>query len=169
MGLDIVKRKEYLKANKEIIAKKKKVYYETNKKNLMIHQKEWINKNRDKIREYQKNKMSNDILYKLKVNVKNLIGQSIREKKFKKLSRTEQILGCSYHEFKQHLESQFLPWMTWDNRGKYNGELDYGWDLDHIKPLSSATTEIELLNLNHYTNLHPLCSYTNRYIKRNKD
>ena len=29
-------------------------------------------------------------------------------------------------------------------------------------------TEEELYTLNHYTNMRPLCSYTNRYIKRNK-
>lgn len=39
---------------------------------------------------------------------------------------TEQILGCLYDEFKQHLEKQFEPWMTWNNRGLYNGTLEYG-------------------------------------------
>lgn len=58
--------------------------------------------------------------------------------------------------------------MTWENRGLYNGELDYGWDLDHITPISSAKTENEIIRLNHYTNFQPLCSYTNRYIKCNK-
>jgi hypothetical protein len=57
--------------------------------------------------------------------------------------------------------------MTWDNYGKYNGELNYGWEIDHIIPIASATTIDEVLKLNHYTNLQPLCSYTNRYIKRN--
>ena len=36
---------------------------------------------------------------------------------------------------------------------------------DHIIPLSSDKTEEELVRLNHYTNLQPLCSYVNRYIK----
>ena len=52
--------------------------------------------------------------------------------------------------------------MTWDNYDLYNGTERYGWDIDHIITTSSATTEIELLNLNHYTNLQPLCSYNNR-------
>ena len=58
--------------------------------------------------------------------------------------------------------------MNWDNYGNYNGTLDFGWDVDHIIPISSAKTEEELYTLNHYTNMRPLCSYTNRYIKRNK-
>jgi len=56
--------------------------------------------------------------------------------------------------------------MNWNNRGLYNGELNYGWDIDHIIPLSSAENEEDLYKLSHYTNLQPLCSYTNRYIKR---
>lgn len=56
--------------------------------------------------------------------------------------------------------------MTWENYGKYNGELEYGWDIDHIIPLSSAKNEDDLLRLNHYTNLQPLCSKVNRDIKR---
>lgn len=55
-----------------------------------------------------------------------------------------------------------------ENISKYNGELNYGWDIDHIIPISSATSQQEILKLNHYTNLQPLCSYTNRYIKKDK-
>ena len=58
--------------------------------------------------------------------------------------------------------------MTWENRGLYNGELDYGWDIDHIVPICSAKTEEDVIKLNHYTNLQPLCSYTNRVIKGDK-
>ena len=58
--------------------------------------------------------------------------------------------------------------MNWNNRGLYNGELNYGWDIDHIIPVSYAKNEEELLLLNHYTNLQPLCSKINRDIKRNK-
>ena len=60
----------------------------------------------------------------------------------------------------------FEEWMNWENKGLYNGELKYGWDIDHRIPISSATSEEEMIKLNHYTNLQPLCSYTNRYIKR---
>jgi hypothetical protein len=76
--------------------------------------------------------------------------------------------GCSYEEFKIYLESKFEQWMTWENRGLYNGELNYGWDIDHIIPVSMANIEEELIKLNHYTNLQPLCSKVNRDIKKDK-
>ena len=83
---------------------------------------------------------------------------------YSKKSRTHEILGCSYEELKIYLESKFESWMTWDNKGLYNGELNYGWDIDHIIPMSSANTEDEIYKLNHYTNLQPLCSKINRDI-----
>ena len=56
--------------------------------------------------------------------------------------------------------------MTFGIRGLYNGELNYGWDIDHIIPTHIAKTEEELIGLNHYTNLQPLCSHINRNIKK---
>ncbi len=67
----------------------------------------------------------------------------------------------------KYIESKFEPWMTFENRGLYNGEFGYGWDIDHIVPISTANTEDDIIRLNHYTNLQPLCSKINRDIKRN--
>jgi hypothetical protein len=70
-------------------------------------------------------------------------------------------LGCSYDEFKVHIEKQFLEGMTWANHGK--------WHLDHIIPVSYGLNESEVIALNHYTNFQPLwatdnMSKGNRYI-----
>ena len=58
--------------------------------------------------------------------------------------------------------------MDWNNYGKYNGDFDYGWDLDHIIPISTATTEEDVYNLFKFTNYQPLCSKINRDIKGDK-
>ena len=55
-----------------------------------------------------------------------------------------------------------------DKIKKYNGKLNHGWDIDHIIPISSAESEDDIIKLNHYTNLQPLCSYINRVVKRDK-
>jgi len=49
-----------------------------------------------------------------------------------------------------------------------SGELSYGWDLDHIIPISSAKNEEDVLNLSRFSNFQPLCSKINRDIKRNQ-
>jgi hypothetical protein len=93
---------------------------------------------------------------------------SIKRNGYSKKTKTYEILGCSYEDFKTHIELQFQTWMNWNNYGLCNNEFNYGWDIDHIVPLASAKTEEELLKLNHYTNLQPLCSHTNRNIKKDK-
>jgi hypothetical protein len=96
-----------------------------------------------------------------------LIWKSITRNGYSKRSKTYQILGCTFEEFKIHLEKQFEPWMNWDNYGLYNGELNYGWDIDHVIPHSFGKTEEDIAELNHHGNLQPLCSKINRDIKRN--
>jgi tRNA U34 5-carboxymethylaminomethyl modifying GTPase MnmE/TrmE len=159
-------RKKYLEANKEKIKEQKRLYYIANREKLINEAKEYRKTNKKKLSIYWKNKLDTDVIYKFKTNVRNLIKNSLKNKGFKKLTRSEQILGCTFEEFKTYLESKFEPWMTWENRGLYNGELNYGWDIDHIIPLNTATCEADIIRLNHYTNLQPLCSYTNRIIKK---
>lgn len=132
-----------------------KIYYLNNKERL-----------KEKNYEWHKQKVKTDVLYNLTKKARAMISISFKRNGFTKKSRTYEILGCSYEELKIYIESKFESWMTWENRGLYNGELQYGWDIDHIIPLSSAETEEELIRLNHFTNLQPLCSKVNRDIKR---
>ena len=102
----------------------------------------------------------------MSVAARGLIGHAIRRFGYTKKSKTYKILGCSFAEFKLHIESQWEPWMNWGNYGKYNGNPNHGWDIDHIVPISSANSEDGVIALNHYTNLQPLCSKINRVDKR---
>jgi DNA-directed RNA polymerase subunit RPC12/RpoP len=122
-------------------------------------------------RKYKDKKRREDDLYNLYEKIANSIRGSLKKINTRKDSRTVEILGCSIDEFKQHLEKQFEHWMSWDNYGKYNGELNYGWDIDHIEPLfpiGVKRTKNDIVLLNHYTNLQPLCSKINRHVKKNQ-
>lgn len=177
--LSIIK-KEYWDKNKEEINLKRLEYHkiynskrittEEQKENKRIYSKEYEQKNKEKIKEYKKeykkNRYKTDNLFKLKCNVRNLINDSFRSKNVKKIDKTEKVLGCSFEEFKVYLESKFENWMTWENKGLYNGDFNYGWDIDHIIPSCSASNESDLILLNRYTNLQPLCSKINRDIKK---
>lgn len=177
---NIDKRKEYLEENFEIINEKKKVWEELNKDKVKKYNKNYSDLNinnakqyrinnsiilKEKRKEYKKIKFL-DPVFKLKHNIGVIIRNSLKQNNYTKKSRSYEILGCSFEEFKQHLEFKFEDWMTWDNYGKYNGGLNHGWDIDHIIPLSSGITEDKIITLNHYTNQQPLCSKINRDIKR---
>lgn len=157
-------------ANKEVYAEKKKVWNLKNKEYISKYNKLWNSLNKERVRKYDNEKYKTDPKHKLKKLIKVYIKYGINcilKEEIPKTKTKEQILGCSFEEFKQHLESQFQPWMNWDNHGKYNGEYNFGWDIDHITPISSAKNIEDIVKLNHFSNLQPLCSKINRDVKRN--
>ena len=169
-------RKIYMKQWRKNNQEREKLYRESRKGYQKEYQKGYkkgYNKiykqnNKERLNLYQKTRRNTNYLYKLKANIRTLVCISLKRNGFKKVSKTNEILGCSFEFFKNHIETQFLPWMNWDNHGKYNGTEGYGWDIDHKIPLSSATCEEDIIRLNHYSNLQPLCSRMNRDIKKAK-
>lgn len=147
----------YRKANLEKSRSISRKYYHRNKQKQIAY----------KIK-YNKNRRLEDPLFALTENIRSLMWSAFSAKGCSKPTRTEAILGCSYQEFRDYTESLFESWMTWDNRGYYDGTPNVGWDIDHIIPISTAQDQADIIRLNHHTNLRPLCSYINRDIKRNK-
>lgn len=108
------------------------------------------------------NKIKNRVLplelVQISSRVRALIKKAYKSKKINKNTKTEEILGCSWVAFKQHLENN-----------PYGFKItDKDLDLDHIVPISSAKTEEDIILLNKYSNLQLLPSQYNRYIKTNK-
>ena len=172
-----LKQKDYVNKNKESLKVKWKEYRDNNKEKIESwleenkeyrkeYKKEYNKNNKSKRNESRKLKRNSDNVYKIKENIRSRISNFYRYNGFKKKSKTYEILGCSFEEFKLYLESKFEDWMTWNNYGLYNGELNYGWDIDHIIPISLSVTEEDVIKFNHYTNLQPLCSKINRDIKK---
>jgi hypothetical protein len=149
--------------NKKRILEKRKLLYQNNKERIKLYLEDNKEKIKKRVKQYKRNRRLNDPLYRLRNNISRRIRRCLNTK----TTKTNIILGCSSLEFKLYLESKFESWMSWENYGLYNGELNYGWDIDHIIPLSSTLSEDEIIKLNHYTNLQPLDSYINRYVKRN--
>jgi hypothetical protein len=173
--------KDYRDRNLEKSREKSRLYYQNNRERLIENTKKYALNNAEKVKKqhrdyYQKNKSAwveyskqraeIDPIYKAKISLRKLILKSLSGQS--KSKNTQQIIGCSFEEFVKHIESQFEPWMNWSNKGVYNGQLNAGWDIDHIIPLSSAKSVEQIYKLNHHSNLRPLCSYVNRNIKRNK-
>jgi superfamily II DNA/RNA helicase len=160
------------KENKKVSDKK---WAQKNKEKLNDYKKKWAEKNKEKVKlsnaKYHKNKMRNNNIYKLKHIISNIIRDSLKRKGHTKRHKSFDILGCDIIEFKKYIESKFEPWMNWENYGNPEDgifEINKNWDIDHIIPLKNATTEEDIIRLNHYMNLQPLCSYHNRFIKKDK-
>ena len=154
-----------MKNLEEEILEKRKDNYSNNKEKKLEYQKEYASLNKEKISaykmEYQRNRRLTDPVYKLKYVVGRLIRNSLKCKGLSKNKRSKDILGCTIEFFKVYIEERFIDDMSWENYGT-------NWDIDHKIPLATATTEEDVLKLNHYTNLQPLDSYINRNVKRDK-
>lgn len=153
------KRKQYREINKEKI----KSRLREGKDRISAYMLRWRAKNADHIKEYEKNfdratikrnRWKTDSLFRLKSNLRSRTINGFKSKGYKKNSKTEKLLGCTYQELVSFISNKFIYGMNWDNQGV--------WEIDHIIPLASATSELELISLCHYTNLQPLWGIDNR-------
>lgn len=179
--------KEYRLKNKEKLKQFELIRYQKRKEERKEYNKEYRLKNKEKLKQYEANRYptrkeerreyhtqwmrdrrNSDDVFKLMSNIRKMVRRAFFNKNMIKNKKTEEILGCTIQSFKLYIENKLESWMTWDNYGKYKkGVFNYGWDIDHIIPISSAKTEDDIIRLNYYTNLQPLCSNINRCIKRN--
>ena len=164
---------EWKKSNSDLLKETSKQWYENNKERISQNRRENYKENwqlmRNYFNEYHKNRKLSDPIYNLRFNISSLIRESFKNRGFRKENtKTVEILGCSVEYFHEYIQSMFEPWMNWENKGKYNGGFNEGWDIDHIVPMCSAKNVEDVIKLNHYTNLQPLCCKINREIKSGK-
>lgn len=114
--------------------------------------KEWVSQNKEK--KLEANKRHINKVRKLRPWVTAMKNMLLRKEHRIKIKDSR----YTYDEFKRHIESQFDENMSWDNWGSY-------WDVDHKRPSSSFTYE-ERYECHDLSNLQPLESYENRYIKK---
>ena len=132
------------KDHKDKLKLQRRVYRETNKEKVRLQ---------ERMRDGKKRQTN--INYKLSKGLRTRLWSAIKDNQ--KTGSAVKDLGCSIDELKSYLEFKFLPDMSWDNYGQY------GWHIDHIKPLSSfnLTDRKQLLEACHYTNLQPLWAKDN--------
>jgi len=150
----------------------KKDYEDKNRDKGRIRTKKYYLTHKKEKNEYVRNRLKTDIEFRLLHRLRSRLGLACSLSGNKKAFRTEELLGCSVHFFKEYMEAKFETGMTWDNHSFH------GWHIDHIKPcaafdLSKPEQQKECF---HYTNLQPLWAGDNmsknsyykwKYIRKN--
>jgi len=126
----------YRQRNPEKIAAYNKKYKAENPEFVRELKKQWVAKNidavnkqrRKRIHEAFRNDPEYERRYRLRLSISNAINKALPGKK--KGRPWEALVGYTLEDLICHIEKQFQPGMTWENRGKG------GWHIDHIIPMS---------------------------------
>lgn len=102
-------------------------------------------------------KRKSDPIEYLKYSLRRRVRNALAYQGVPKSQKTLDLIGCSIHLFREHIEGQFTKDMSWDNYGKT-------WELDHIIPIShfDLTIEEEQKKAFNYLNTRPLGCFENR-------
>ncbi len=106
-----------------------------------------------KVEENRKKRYQSDPKFVMCCRLRGRIHHALKGKT--KVATTLKLTGCSWDFLMQHIESQFVEGMSWENR--------HLWHLDHIRPCSSFNLleESEQRECFHYSNLQPLWAQDN--------
>lgn len=141
----------------EVRREKQRAWYMANKEAVSQRRKsQRDDEKRDKERAYRYEKYASDPVYAVSARLRSYIANSmaIFGKNGTERPGAKIVLGCTFREFKVHLERQFLPGMSWENRKD--------WHIDHIVPLATAKTKDDVAALFHHSNLRPMWAAENR-------
>lgn len=145
-------RKRY-RENPEAIKAAQKSYRENNPEKVKATHKAWEKKNPD----YLRKKRARNPLYRMVTNARSRIKVALIKASIKKSKRTIELLGCNWHEYQQHMESQFEDGMTWENYGT-------AWHIDHTLPVAPVIKkfgEAALPVVFNYRNCKPMWAKEN--------
>lgn len=128
-------------------------YRNKNLDECRARKRQWRKDNIDHVNQYKRDRYSNDALYKMQIVCRQMVKRMFKSTQIKKCYKTQEVLGYTPLQLKEHIESLFKPGMSWDNYGE--------WHIDHIQPISSATTLFDGIRLSQLENLQPLWAEEN--------
>lgn len=155
--------RQYYSENKEKHLTTVRSYQKKNKSKCIANAKKWYSNNKEKAHTCERIRFENNLQYKLVKTQRSRVSTALKSQKAIKNQTTLTLLGCTLNELKKHLESLWLPGMSWEN---YSHK---GWHVDHIKPCNTfdLTDPVQQKECFHYSNLRPLWAVDN--LSRPKD
>lgn len=140
--------REYQRAHPEKFRAYARAWAAANREKVAAMNRRYNAANPEKIRE---NSRKNYRRHPEENALRKAVSHMMRYTECRKTSRSFQYVGCSAGFFRNHIESLFLPGMTWENWGE--------WHIDHIVPLSwwdLKNHPEHLCVASHYSNLQPM-------------
>lgn len=150
-------RKQYIEKNRERINAKNKEWRQRNMARVLESNSLWEKRNKQSVypkrRIYRKNRMKNDLGFRLRCNLSSRLCEVLK----KQDSKISHRFGFSGLQLKSHLEHHFLPGMSWDNYGPS------GWHVDHHIPCAAfdLTKPDQVKSCFSLENLRPLWAKDN--------
>jgi len=150
-----VKEKNKIRRNSEEMKQYMKEWFSSEKGKESLRKSNQKRKENGKQSEWIKTKRQTDPFFAMSQRFRARLGRCFDKNGLK----SEEILGCSWEDFKKYIESQFKEGMSWENRNE--------WDIDHIIPVSYfKKTNGDMRICFHYLNLQPLWKDENRWKKK---
>jgi hypothetical protein len=141
-------KQKYYKNNIDDIKEKVKIYKKNNP------EKEIERRNSEKRKKYMENYLTKYRKEKSYFIVwRSVLRNTLKRVGTKKENTTNELLGYSAIQLKEHIEKQFVDNMCWENWGE--------WHIDHIKPVSSFDKSEKMSIINSLDNLQPLWAVDN--------
>lgn len=141
--------KNYYQINKARKAVNSRKRYERCKDKMNAQAKDYRATHKDELREYQRDyyhlRKQTDPAFTLRKVISSIIRNHLKKSGGSKNSNScITKLPFTIEELKIHLDSQFEPWMKWENWGRYdvkkwddNDPATWKWQIDHIVPQST--------------------------------
>lgn len=146
----------YRKANRERIASRRCRWRKANSERAAEYCRRWREANRDKVNAAERERRRNSPNFRLACTLRKRLYNALKSQNALKSAHTMDLIGCTISQLRQHLEKQFQPGMSWDNRSE--------WHVDHIRPCASFDLKDpeQQKQCFHYANLQPLWAKENQ-------
>lgn len=146
----VARKKVYHDGRKPKKAKADKAWRLKNYAKCRAREKAYQIANKEKRRAYEAARRATDPCYLILTRLRARLRSLVRHGRLTSSKGSLRLLGCTLPQFMAHIESKFLPGMSWQNRNL--------WHIDHLEPCSSydLSNEIERQRCFHWSNLQPL-------------
>jgi len=157
------RQRKWNEDHKDELKAYKKQYRQDNKEHIRDLSDNWIELNRDRHMEYTRDyyrRRRKEPIAKAKYRLQALIRSSLVNNGYSKTSKSAEILGGDFETVWGHLKK------TWSENYGRNLEATDKYEIHHIIYCKTATTEEELIKLQHHTNLRLLTPKDHKELHR---